>query len=151
MFLVLSKVLIKNSRRSRDLWAVLLYWWGNYLLIFWQNLSETWLQACSAQSPSYQLKDLFPVLALVWCCEPLSQGQSCELGLLRYPGFATRWEPCLWPWIILLCCCQYYCFIIVVVIFVTSEEGGGFRMGNTCIPVMDSFWYLAKLIQLCKV
>ena len=27
----------------------------------------------------------------------------------------------------------------------------GFRMGNTCIPVADSFWYLAKLIQLCKV
>ena len=23
------------------------------------------------------------------------------------------------------------------------EEGGGFRMGNTCIPVADSFWYLA--------
>ena len=31
------------------------------------------------------------------------------------------------------------------------EEGGGFRMGNTCITVADSFWYLAKLIQLCKV
>ena len=31
------------------------------------------------------------------------------------------------------------------------EEGGGFRMGNTCIPVADSFQYLAKLIQLCKV
>ena len=31
------------------------------------------------------------------------------------------------------------------------EEGGGFRMGNTCIPVADSFWYLANLIQLCKV
>ena len=31
------------------------------------------------------------------------------------------------------------------------EEGGGFRMGNTCIPVADSFWYLAKLIQLCTV
>ena len=31
------------------------------------------------------------------------------------------------------------------------EEGGGFRMGNTCIPVADSFWYLAKLIQSCKV
>ena len=30
-------------------------------------------------------------------------------------------------------------------------EGGGFRMGNTCIPVVDSFWYLAKLIQYCKV
>ena len=27
----------------------------------------------------------------------------------------------------------------------------GFRMGNTCIPVADSFGYLAKLIQLCKV
>ena len=34
---------------------------------------------------------------------------------------------------------------------VGKEEGGGFRMGNTCIPVADSFWYLAKLIQLCKV
>ena len=32
-----------------------------------------------------------------------------------------------------------------------KEEGGGFRMGNTCIPVADSFLYLAKLIQLCKV
>ena len=29
-------------------------------------------------------------------------------------------------------------------------EWGGFRMGNTSIPVVDSFWYLAKLIQLCK-
>ena len=24
--------------------------------------------------------------------------------------------------------------------------GGGFRMGNICIPVVNSFWYLAKLI-----
>ena len=24
-------------------------------------------------------------------------------------------------------------------------------VGNTCIPVADSFWYLAKLIQLCKL
>ena len=31
------------------------------------------------------------------------------------------------------------------------EEGGGFRMGNTCIPVADSFWYMAKPIQYCKV
>ena len=31
------------------------------------------------------------------------------------------------------------------------EEGGGFRMGNTGIPVADSFRYLAKLIQLYKV
>ena len=30
-------------------------------------------------------------------------------------------------------------------------EGGGFRMGNTVIPVVDSFQYLAKLIQYCKV
>ena len=34
---------------------------------------------------------------------------------------------------------------------VGREEGGGYRMWNTCIPVADSFWYLAKLIQLCKV
>jgi len=32
-----------------------------------------------------------------------------------------------------------------------GEERGGFRMGNTCIPVVDSFRYLAKLIQFCKV
>ena len=31
------------------------------------------------------------------------------------------------------------------------EEGGGFRIGNTCIPVADSFRYLAKPIQYCKV
>ena len=31
------------------------------------------------------------------------------------------------------------------------EEGGGFRMGNTCIPVADSFQCLAKPIQYCKV
>ena len=31
------------------------------------------------------------------------------------------------------------------------EEGGGFRMGNTCIPVVDSFQYLAKPIKYCKV
>ena len=30
-------------------------------------------------------------------------------------------------------------------------EGGGFRMGNTCIPVADSFRYMAKPIQYCKV
>ena len=31
------------------------------------------------------------------------------------------------------------------------EQGGGFRIGNTGIPVEDSFQYLAKLIQYCKV
>ena len=31
------------------------------------------------------------------------------------------------------------------------EEGGGFRMGNTCIPVVDSFQYLAKPIQYYKI
>ena len=30
------------------------------------------------------------------------------------------------------------------------EEGGGFMMGDTGIPVEDSFWYLAKLIQFVK-
>ena len=26
-----------------------------------------------------------------------------------------------------------------------------YKRGTTCIPVADSFWYLAKLIQFCKV
>ena len=30
------------------------------------------------------------------------------------------------------------------------EEGGGFKMGNTCIPVVDSFRYLAKPVQYVK-
>ena len=29
-------------------------------------------------------------------------------------------------------------------------EGGGFRMGNTCIPVADSFRYLAKQYNIVK-
>ena len=32
-----------------------------------------------------------------------------------------------------------------------DPEGGGFWMGNTGIPVVDSFRYLAKQIQYCKV
>ena len=31
------------------------------------------------------------------------------------------------------------------------EEEGGFRMGNTCTPVVDSCWCMAKPIQYCKV
>ena len=32
-----------------------------------------------------------------------------------------------------------------------SGEGGGFGMGNACMPVVDSFQYMAKPIQYCKV
>ena len=28
---------------------------------------------------------------------------------------------------------------------------GGFRMGTTCMPVADLWWYMAKPIQYCKV
>ena len=31
------------------------------------------------------------------------------------------------------------------------EVGGRFRMGNTCTPVVDSCWCMAKPIQYCKV
>ena len=31
------------------------------------------------------------------------------------------------------------------------EVRGGFRMGNTCTPVTDACWCMAKLIQYCKV
>ena len=31
------------------------------------------------------------------------------------------------------------------------EEGEGFRMGNTCTPVVDSCGCMAKPIQYCKV
>ena len=30
------------------------------------------------------------------------------------------------------------------------EEGGGFRMGNTCTPVLDSCQCMAKPLQYCK-
>ena len=30
------------------------------------------------------------------------------------------------------------------------EEGGGFRMRNTCIPVVDSFQYLANRYNIVK-
>ena len=33
-----------------------------------------------------------------------------------------------------------------------GEGGGrGFRMGNTCMPVADSFQYMAEPIQYCEV
>ena len=31
------------------------------------------------------------------------------------------------------------------------EVGGGFRMGNTCTPLVDACWCMAKPIQYCKV
>ena len=31
------------------------------------------------------------------------------------------------------------------------EVGGGFRIGNTCTPVVDSCQCMAKQIQYCKV
>ena len=31
------------------------------------------------------------------------------------------------------------------------EEGEGFRMGNTCIPVVDSFWYMANQYNIVKL
>ena len=30
-------------------------------------------------------------------------------------------------------------------------EGGGFRMGNTCIPVADSFRYMANQYNIVKL
>ena len=30
------------------------------------------------------------------------------------------------------------------------EEAGAFRMGNTCIPVAHTSWYMAKQIQYCN-
>ena len=32
-----------------------------------------------------------------------------------------------------------------------KEVGGGFRMGNTCTPVADACWCMAKPIQYCRV
>ena len=31
------------------------------------------------------------------------------------------------------------------------EVAGGFRMGNTCTPMVDACWCMAKPIQYCKV
>ena len=73
-----------------------------------------------------------------------------------------------WNWVLLTLSLVYRMYILSVIPSVRDifkdhttgttqrdgmgrEEGRGFRMGNTCIPVVDSFWYLAKLIQLCKV
>ena len=32
-----------------------------------------------------------------------------------------------------------------------GEDGGGFRMGNTCIPVVDSCWYMANQYNIVKL
>ena len=31
------------------------------------------------------------------------------------------------------------------------QVGGGFRMGNACTPVVDSYQCMAKPVQYCKV
>ena len=48
-------------------------------------------------------------------------------------------------------------FTLLIVSFVVlrdgmgREVGGGFRFGNTCTPMVDSCWCMAKPIQYCKV
>ena len=43
-----------------------------------------------------------------------------------------------------------YALVYCIGVFLV-EVGGGFRIGNTCIPVADSCWYMAKPMQYCKV
>ena len=38
-----------------------------------------------------------------------------------------------------------------IILGIGREVGGGFRMGNTCTPMADSCWCMAKPIQYCKV
>ena len=51
-------------------------------------------------------------------------------------------------------CCLLYIWLADKIVLrdgTGSEEGGGFRMGNMCIPVVDSCWCMAKPIQYCEV
>ena len=43
-----------------------------------------------------------------------------------------------------------YALVYCIGVFLL-EVGGGFRIGNTCTPVADSCWCMAKPIQYCKV
>ena len=69
---------------------------------------------------------------------------SVSLLLSRIQGYHYHLSKCMildaWDW----------CTEMTQKDGMGREEGGGFRMGNTCIPVVDSCWCMAKPIQYCK-
>ena len=78
-----------------------------------------------------------------------------SMGLQREPQLSTEvsrltkfnWYAASLLWFL----SRFIVAIEIKVAVVGREEGGGFRMGNTFIPVADSFQYLTKPIQYCKV
>ena len=45
----------------------------------------------------------------------------------------------------------FYTSVSLLLSGMGREVGGVFRMGNTCTPVVDACWCIAKPIQYCKV
>ena len=48
-------------------------------------------------------------------------------------------------------CCTPEIITKLLISYIPLYIWGGFGMGNTCIPVADSCWCMAKPIQYCKV
>ena len=86
----------------------------------------------------------------------LGQEQSLSYPCLLFFISTTSTSSSSW-WLLLLWRTCYYLLVWLVdfnqfmglVHLLQSVEKG--KTTNACIPVADSFWYLAKLIQLCKV
>ena len=87
---------------------------------------------------------------LYWSSKLLNQSLSSLLYWDLESFLYFKW--CVTSlYITLVCngvCSRVTCVSFVLILPVSIKSS--IRMGNTCIPVADSFWYLAKLIQLCK-
>ena len=85
----------------------------------------------------FLLQGIFPIQRLNLQPLHLLHWQAYSLPLWHTDIFPNMSNTDAWGW----------CTGMIQRDGVGREEGGGFRMGSTCIPVADSFWCLAKLIQ----
>ena len=92
---------------------------------------------------------------LKWLSSSSSNLKDCPLFKKKRP---SRLLPC--PGYYKQCCNEHRCRIQDVWGWCTGmtqrdgmgrEVGAEFRMGNTCTPMVDSCWCMAKPIQYCEV
>ena len=116
---------------------------SNFLIYIFSNFLE------EISSLFHSIFYFFPSISLHWSLRKAFLSLLASLWISAFRWVYLSFSPLLLASVLFTAICKASSDSQ----FATKkrEEGGGFRMGNTCIPVVDSFWYMAKPIQYCKV
>ena len=111
------------------------------------QLCPTLCNSLYCNPPGSAVHWILQAIILEWVAMPSSRGSSQprdQTQVSRITGkFFTLWATREAPW--------DWCTGMTQRDGMGREEGGGFRIGNTCTPMVDSCWCMAKPIQYCKL